>query len=67
LTFDRDYLELIFKYKKRVRKGVINLRFDTYEPDEPGQIVAKLLSNKKIQFDYTLTVVDVNGIRQRKY
>lgn len=67
LTFDRDYGELIFKYKRRVRKGVIYLRFDDYEPEEPGQIVDNLLSNKKFHFDYTLTVVDVNGIRQRKY
>jgi len=51
LTFDRDYGELIFKYKKRIRKGVIYLRFDKYEPDEPGQIVDNLLKIKKLNFD----------------
>lgn len=67
LTFDRDYGELIFKHRFKPEQGVIYLRFDDYSPDEPGVIVENLLSNNKIKFDNTLTVVDRLGVRQRKY
>jgi predicted nuclease of predicted toxin-antitoxin system len=67
LTFDRDYGELIFKHNHKLRKGVIYLRFDEYEPEEPGKIIEELLQNKEITFENTLTVIDRGGIRQRKY
>ena len=67
LTFDRDYGELIFKYNYRPPKGVIYLRLKGYEPDEPGRIIESLLNNGDLNFDYFLTVVDKDAIRQRKY
>ena len=39
LTFDRDYGELIFKYQKRLPKGVLYLRLETFDPMEPGLLV----------------------------
>ena len=67
LTFDRDYGELIFKHNYRPEKGVIYLRLDEYLPDEPGQLIENLLANNNFDFENALTVVDRNGIRQRKY
>jgi predicted nuclease of predicted toxin-antitoxin system len=39
LTFDRDYGELIFRYQYKPEKGVIYLRLDKYQPQEPGLII----------------------------
>lgn len=67
LTFDRDYGELIFKNNYKPKKGVIYLRLDQYRPDEPGKIIAELIDESRYDFDNALTVLDKNGIRQRKY
>ena len=67
LTFDRDYGELIFKYKLKPSEGVIYLRIDNYSPDEPGNIINLLLKNKDFDTKEKLTVYDGNSLRQRKY
>lgn len=67
LTFDRDYGELIFKYNFKPGKGVIYLRLDEYRPEEPGMIIEESINRKEFNFDNSLTVLDKNGIRQRKY
>ena len=67
LTFDRDYGELTFKHNYKPRQGVIYLRIDDFEPDEPGKIIENLINQKEIDFTNALTVVDNKGIRQRKY
>ena len=67
LTFDRDYGELIFKHNYKPQGGVIYLRLDEYKADEPGRIIEKLINKKEFDFDNALTVLDKNGIRQRKY
>ena len=67
LTFDRDYGELIFKHRLKPAAGVIYLRLDEYTPEEPGKIIEKLIVGSQIDFSNTLTVVDKDGIRQRKY
>ena len=67
LTFDRDYGELIFKHNYKSQKGVIYLRLDEYEADEPGRLIEELINRKEFDFDSALTVLDRNGIRQRKY
>ena len=67
LTFDRDYGELIFKHNYRPQKGVIYLRLDTYEPDEPGRLIEELIHRNEFDLDNALTVLDKGGIRQRKY
>ncbi len=41
LTFDRDYGELIFRYQYKPEKGVIYLRLDKYQLQEPGMIIEK--------------------------
>lgn len=67
LTFDSDYGELIFRYNYKPEKGVIYLRLDEYDPIEPGLIIEEIITNNQIDFTRALTVVDKNGIRQRKY
>lgn len=67
LTFDRDYGELIFKHNYKPQRGVIYLRLDEYKADEPGKLIEDLINKKGFDFDNALTVLDKNGIRQRKY
>jgi len=67
LTFDRDYGELIFKHNYKPKKGVIYLRSDQYRPEEPGKIIKQLLAKNEYDLNNALTVLDRNGIRQRKY
>jgi predicted nuclease of predicted toxin-antitoxin system len=67
LTFDRDYGELIFKYNYKPQRGVIYLRLEEYKAHEPGKIIEELIDKKGFDFDNALTVLDKNGIRQRKY
>lgn len=67
LTFDRDYGELIFKHNYRPKNGVVYLRLDKYEADEPGRLIEDLINKKEFDLSNALTVLDRNGIRQRKY
>jgi predicted nuclease of predicted toxin-antitoxin system len=67
LTFDRDYGELIFKHNYRPQRGVIYLRLDEYKADEPGKMIEEIINKKEFDFNNALTVLDRNGIRQRKY
>jgi predicted nuclease of predicted toxin-antitoxin system len=67
LTFDRDYGELIFKKGYRPQAGVIYLRWDNFQPNEPGEYLIELFKSKDIHFEKTLTVISVDHIRQRKY
>ena len=67
LTFDRDYGELIFKFGNKPEKGVIYLRLDYYESDEPGKIVEKIISVKGFDTSKKLTVYDGQTLRQRAY
>ncbi len=67
LTFDRDYGELIFRHNYKPEKGVIYLRLDEYEPEEPGRTIEEIITDSEIDLTRALTVVDKNGLRQRKY
>ena len=67
MTFDRDYGELIFKFNYKPKQGVIYLRLEQYEPDEPSKLIEELIVKNEYNFENALTVVDANGIRQRKY
>jgi predicted nuclease of predicted toxin-antitoxin system len=67
ITFDRDYGELIFKKGYRPKAGVIYLRWENFQPNEPGEYLIGLFKSVKIQFENMLTVINENNIRQRKY
>ena len=65
LTFDRDYGELIFKKGYLPYAGVIYLRWNNYQPDEPGNYLITLLKSNRIEFYGKLTVIGYKTIRQR--
>ena len=65
LTFDRDYGELIYRWRLRSPKGVIYLRFSPHTPEEPASILLNLLQTEVLQFEERFTVVDRDRIRQR--
>lgn len=66
ITFDRDYGELIYKYGFRPPAGVVYLRMQSYQPEEPAELILKLLNNPDFQFAGLFTVADERSIRQRK-
>ena len=65
LTFDRDYGELIYRWRLRSPRGVIYLRFRPYTPEEPASILLILLQTEGLQFEERFTVVEGDRIRQR--
>jgi len=67
LTFDADYGELIFKHNLKPEGGVIFLRLVEFSPSFSGKIVHQLVSSPEFQSVRTLTVVDEDAVRQRKY
>jgi predicted nuclease of predicted toxin-antitoxin system len=64
VTFDRDYGELIYRYKFPVPPGVVYLRFDPLTPQEPGVRVLQLL-NSDLSLERKFTVLEHGRIRQR--
>ena len=67
LTFDRDYGELIFKKGYRPQCGVIYLRWENFQPDDPGEYLIELFKSQDITYEGMLTVISETHIRQRKY
>jgi predicted nuclease of predicted toxin-antitoxin system len=67
LTFDRDYVELIFRYAVETPPAVIYFRYKGNDPLFVGQQLHKLLVESKIEIDNAFTVIDQNSIRQRFY
>ena len=43
------------------------LRLDKYKADEPGKIIEEMIYKNEFDFENALTVLDKNGIRQRRY
>jgi predicted nuclease of predicted toxin-antitoxin system len=66
ITFDRDYGELIYKYGHRPAAGVIYLRIENYQPEEPAELLLKLFAQPNIEFAEFFTVADDKSVRQRK-
>ncbi|MBA4410833.1 MAG: DUF5615 family PIN-like protein [Bacteroidota bacterium] len=67
ITFDRDYGELIFKKGYRPKAGVIYLRWENFQPNEPGEYLIEFFKSKDIQLEGMLTVIGLDNIRQRKF
>ena len=65
LTFDRDYGELIFKHKSTPPMGLIYFRFTPLTPEEPAELLLRLLLAKQINFLRKFTVIETEKIRQR--
>lgn len=66
LTFDRDYGELIFKYKFNPPPAVVYFRVKGKTPEDAAQIFLNLIKTENILLVNYFTVIDEDGTRQRK-
>ena len=65
LTFDRNYGELIYRYRLPVPLGIVYFRFEPKNPEEPSRILLAALKNKKLELNFKFTIIDTEKIRQR--
>ncbi len=66
LTLDRDYGELIFKYKKPVPPAVVYFRMKGETPLDAAIILLEILKKSDIELENSFTAIEQNAIRQRK-
>ena len=67
LTFDSDYGEIIFKYKRTNPPTVIYFRDKGNDPLFAGQLLLKILSDSSISLSNSFIVAGAENIRQRFY
>jgi predicted nuclease of predicted toxin-antitoxin system len=67
VTYDSDYGELIFKHGYKPEAGVIFIRFQPIGPLETSRILHRLIETPGLSFKRTLTVVNSNSLRQKRY
>jgi predicted nuclease of predicted toxin-antitoxin system len=65
LTFDRDYGELIFRWKQPAPPAVIYLRYHPASPEEPAEQLVRLFERRDLIWIGRFTVVYRDRIRQR--
>jgi predicted nuclease of predicted toxin-antitoxin system len=65
LTFDRDYGELIYRFRHPSPVGVIYFRFDPSTPEEPAEHLLRLLTMSDLSLEKKFTVVERGQVRQR--
>jgi predicted nuclease of predicted toxin-antitoxin system len=67
LTFDKDYGEIIFKHGQDNPPPVIFFRFKGENPEAAAQLLIKILTEKKFNFNRKFTVIEQENVRQRIY
>ena len=67
LTFDKDYGELIYKYKRQAPPAVVFFRFKGEQPDAAGKILLDIMKIKEFVLENNFTVIERDSLRQRKY
>lgn len=67
LTFDKDYGELIFRYRAQDPPAVVYFREKGQEPLFAGNFLLSLLSAGSLLFENAFTVIEKENIRQRFY
>ena len=65
LTFDKDYGEILFKYKPDNPPDVIFFRFKGEMPEHAGLTLVELIQQGKITLKGHFTVIERENIRQR--
>jgi len=65
LTFDRDYGELIYRWRLSVPPGVVYFRFAPATPEEPAEHLLKLVAITGLSLEGKFTVVERGRVRQR--
>jgi len=67
LTLDKDYGELIFRYKANNPPAVIFYRYKGVSPEFAGTTLINILNDQYISLSNVFTVIEQNNLRQRKY
>ncbi len=67
LTFDKDYGEIIFKENIIHPPSVIFFRYKGINPEFAGIFLLEIIKKGEIILENHFTVIEENGIRQRKY
>ncbi|MCS7305047.1 MAG: DUF5615 family PIN-like protein [Thermoguttaceae bacterium] len=65
LSFDRCYGELIYRWKKPAPIGIVYFRFIPRTPEEPGELLLRLLKQSAISLEGKLTILEHGRVRQR--
>jgi predicted nuclease of predicted toxin-antitoxin system len=65
LTFDRDYGELLFKYKKDPPPAVVYFKTKGLDPEEAGTVLSSHIKSG-LALDNFFTVIEETGVRQRR-
>ena len=65
LTFDRDYGELIYRRRMAVPIGVVYFRYFPTTPEEPADVLLRLLSVERLSLEGYFTVLEPTQLRQR--
>jgi predicted nuclease of predicted toxin-antitoxin system len=65
LTFDRDYGELLFRYRITPPPAVVYFRNKGASPTDAAHLLFALLENPTIQLLGHFTVIDEQNVRQR--
>ena len=65
LTFDSDYGELIFKYKKEAPPAVVYFRYKGSNATDVANLLLEILKKDEIQLFGKFTVIEHDAIRQR--
>jgi predicted nuclease of predicted toxin-antitoxin system len=65
LTFDRDYGELIYRYRVLPPAGVVYFRFAPATPSEPAEIFLNLVDRADLSLIGRFTIVEKGRVRQR--
>ncbi|MFN4257278.1 MAG: DUF5615 family PIN-like protein [Saprospiraceae bacterium] len=66
LTFDRDYGELIFRYKLTAPPAVVYFRFKGRDPEEAARILLQKINEDGLSIEGLFTVIEETGVRQRR-
>lgn len=67
LTFDKDYGELIFRYKIMNPPAVVFFREKGQSPIFAGEFLVSTLQSASMNFENAFTVIEKQNIRQRHY
>jgi len=67
LTLDKDYGELIFRYKVNTPPAVVFYRYKGTDPEFAGTVLIDILNDPDISLTNVFTVIEQNNVRQRKY
>lgn len=66
LTFDKDYGEILFKNGVTDPPAMVFFRYRGQDPTAAAHLLLDLLE-KGVAIEDTFTVLEIDGVRQRKY